>query len=299
MPTSEPLKKYLEALESYNQGNREAAAQKLAEAFGAKEPSPVMTNSLDKFFNETLIKACAVIVDSEMGKNNVIKRFSVDESRVVIQPFSPAPSVRNIDDKHESQSHCILEKYEINNDYIFYPAQFWPHKNHVYILEGLKLLYDKYGILLDAVFSGSDKGNLNHVREYASRIGLESRVKFIGFVENSEMSVLYRKSIALVMPTYFGPTNLPPLEAFSLEVPVLYSDLPGLREQVGDAAILMDLTQPLSLADSLKNLIESREVRENLIRAGSSRLVELSKASNSVSLSEVIKLFQHKRACWR
>jgi len=51
MPTSEPLKLYLEALESYNQGNREAAAQKLAEAFGAKEPSPVIINSLDKFLN--------------------------------------------------------------------------------------------------------------------------------------------------------------------------------------------------------------------------------------------------------
>ena len=51
MPTSEPLRLYLEALESYNQGNRETAAQKLAEAFGAKEPSPVITNSLDRFLN--------------------------------------------------------------------------------------------------------------------------------------------------------------------------------------------------------------------------------------------------------
>jgi len=51
MPTSKPLRLYLEALESYNQGNRETAAQKLAEAFGAKEPSPVITGSLDRFLN--------------------------------------------------------------------------------------------------------------------------------------------------------------------------------------------------------------------------------------------------------
>ena len=50
--------------------------------------------------------------------------------------------------------------------------------------------------------------------------------------------LLYTEALALVMPTYFGPTNLPPLEAFQTGTPVLYSDLPGMREQVGDAAIM-------------------------------------------------------------
>ena len=58
------------------------------------------------------------------------------------------------------------------------------------------------------------------------------------------MASLYKESIALVMPSYFGPTNIPPLEAFNLGVPVLYSDLPGLKDQVGDAALLLDLNKP-------------------------------------------------------
>ena len=53
------------------------------------------------------------------------------------------------------------------------------------------------------------------------------------------------------MPTYFGPTNIPPLEAFALGVPVLYSDLPGLKDQVGDSALLLDLNNPESMAQHM------------------------------------------------
>jgi len=71
MPTSKPLKLYLEALESYNQGNREIAAQKLAEAFGAKEPSPVITNSLDRFLNYGSLPndAALQIIAAEVSKS--------------------------------------------------------------------------------------------------------------------------------------------------------------------------------------------------------------------------------------
>lgn len=77
MPTSKPLKLYLEALENYNQGNREAAAQKLAEAFGAKESSQVISDSLDKFLNygsmpnDAALQIIATEVAKTKGGSNV------------------------------------------------------------------------------------------------------------------------------------------------------------------------------------------------------------------------------------
>src|SRR5262249_40755456 len=59
-----------------------------------------------------------------------------------------------------------------------------------------------------------------------------------------------------VMPTYFGPTNIPPLEALALGVPVCYSDLPAFREQLGARAAYFDLCDPRSLADILSGLME-------------------------------------------
>ena len=116
----------------------------------------------------------------------------------------------------------------------------------------LDILQNESSIVLGAIFSGSDQGNLSYIKDMTKKLNLESKVRFIGFVPNEEMPYLYSQSIALVMPTYFGPTNIPPLEAFKLNVPVLYSNLPGLREQVGKAALLLDLNEPKSLVYNLK-----------------------------------------------
>ena len=76
-------------------------------------------------------------------------------------------------------------------------------------MEGLKRLEELHGHKLGAVFSGGDKGNLEFVKKKAEELGLSDRVRFAGFVPEDQMPYLYRQSVALVMPTYFGPTNLP------------------------------------------------------------------------------------------
>ena len=64
-----------------------------------------------------------------------------------------------------------------------------------------------------------------------------------------------------------------PLEAFALGVPVLYSDLPGLRDQVGDSALLLDLNDPNSMAKNLINLMTDDNLRATLIRLGKNGLI--------------------------
>jgi glycosyltransferase involved in cell wall biosynthesis len=100
------------------------------------------------------------------------------------------------------------------------------------------------------------------------------------------------------MPSYFGPTNLPPLEAFHLGVPVLYSDKQGLRDQVGEAALLMDLKDPNSMALHLKNLIEKKQLREQLIKSGYERLKYFESYDRVEILKSIIQDFRWRRFCW-
>ena len=183
--------------------------------------------------------------------------------------------------------------------YVFYPAQFWAHKNHVYLLEGLHALEHRYGLKVGAIFSGYDEGNLAYIKNRVFVLGLEDRIRFADFVSSQEIPELYLQSIALVMPTYFGPTNLPPLEAFVLKVPVLYSDIAGLRDQVGDAGLLMNLKDPTSMAEHLKNLINDEYLRNRLIESGQKRLTYLDSIDRIKILKNVIENFQRKRMCWK
>ena len=255
-------------------------------------------NRENKFFN-VLPKATAIIVDSELGKNNLIKRYCVNDNRVFVIPFEGNHYLKK-DKKYLTKNKIIIKKkYSLSEPYIFYPAQFWAHKNHIYLIQGLKKLEEKYKIKLNVIFSGGDKGNKSYIKEVAKNLSLKERVKFAGFVDNDEMIALYLQSIALVMPSYFGPTNLPPLEAFELGVPVLYSDLPGLRDQVGKSALLMDLKNPESMADQLFKLLNQSDLRNYLIASGKERLKYFENFNRFEVIYNILNNFRYRNQCWK
>lgn len=243
-------------------------------------------------YNILLKKAVKVIADSELGKKNICYRYGIDYNRVEVLKFLP----RSID---ETFYIDIKKKYKLKNDYIYYPAQFWAHKNHIYILKALKILKENYHICIDAIFSGTDYGNLEYIMEKSIEYNINNQVHYIGFVDDNEVPSLYRQSIALVMPTYFGPTNIPPLEAFYLNVPVCYSDLDGLRNQVGDAAFLMDLKTPQSLVDHLISITTDEKLVNYKKQQGLKILNSWKEEDFLDVIQSVLNDYSILRECWR
>ncbi|MBT0895218.1 glycosyltransferase family 4 protein [Geobacter hydrogenophilus] len=251
-------------------------------------------------FQYVLPKAARIITDSEVGKANIVRRYNIDSDRIMVVPFFPAESILETAQKDVPLSFIdIKKKYNIPDKYIFYPAQFWAHKNHVYILHGLKILKEKYQIILHAIFSGSDQGNLEFVLSKADELGIRELIHYVGFVDNREMPCLYKQSLALVMPTYFGPTNIPPLEAFMLGVPVLYSDLPGLREQVAGAALLLDLHDPESLARQLIKVIKGDDQVKTLVERGRQKVFTFTEDNYWEIIRMALDDYSEKMRCWK
>ena len=84
---------------------------------------------------------------------------------------------------------------------------------------------------------------------------LENSVFYLGAAPEEDMPALYAPlSTALVMPTFFGPTNIPPFEAWHYGRPVICSNIPGIREQIGDAGLLVDPRSPEDLAQAMSRL---------------------------------------------
>jgi len=239
-----------------------------------------------------LSQAVAVIVDSDHSATQLCRRYGLDRSRIRVLPFLPRLST------FDSETVDIRQQFGIEADYVFYPAQFWAHKNHVYIVAALALLKTRHGVRLDAVFCGKDYGNLSHVLQLAQQLGIAGQIHYLGFADDALIPSLYRQSRALVMPTYFGPTNIPPLEAFHYDVPVCYPDLPGLRDQVGDAAYLMDLTKPDSLVQQLLSILQDPVTVQQKIVKGKARLAGWTDADFTAGIAAVLDEFAAKRRCW-
>ena len=212
-------------------------------------------------------RAISIIVDCEFSKLNLYQKYNIELSRIKIIPFDPLIDIK--DNRYSSNSLInTIDKYKIKSVYVFYPAQFWPHKNHIYILKSLLILEKKYDIIVSAVFSGGDKGNKQFIVDYARKLGIQDRVIFTGFISNIEIISHYKSSLALVMPSFFGPTNIPPIEAFNLGTPVIYPDLPGFSDQIGAAGLLVDIYDPNSLSECLFRLITNKNLRTDLTKKG-------------------------------
>ena len=84
----------------------------------------------------------------------------------------------------------------------------------------------------------------------------------------ADMASLYRHARGLVMPTFFGPTNIPPLEAFAVGCPVAVSSVYGMPEQLGDAALYFDPTSVYEIAACVRKLWVDDSTRQTLIDRG-------------------------------
>jgi glycosyltransferase involved in cell wall biosynthesis len=249
----------------------------------------------EKFYSTAIRRASAIIAGTEAGKAEVVNFYDIPPERVRLIPH-PTPAFAFCASRENREE--VLTRYGIPGGYLFYPAQFWPHKNHVGLLLALNLLREKHGLKLPVVFVGSDTGNINYVRQTAENLGLSSQVHFLGFVPRDDMIGLYRNAFALTYVTFFGPENLPPLEAFALGCPVIASKVSGAQEQLGHAALLVDPRDEEEIAKAIKLLYEDSALRQKLICRGLERAAKWNGEDCVKSVFAIIDEFQAIRRCW-
>lgn len=222
----------------------------------------------EMLFRSASTKAALVVVNSQQLIDALSRRYGMERDRAVCIPFSPSTYVgKSVADSSDDDAMVLL-KHKLEPGYLFYPAQFWPHKNHVTLLAALALLRDR-GVSKRLVLCGSDRGARGALEGLIAQYQLTDQVSILGFVDSTELGALYRGALALAMPTYFGPTNLPPLEAWAVGTPVIYPE--AFRAQAGNAAVLFDYDSPTSLADAIISL-DSADLCARLRLAGTERL---------------------------
>jgi glycosyltransferase involved in cell wall biosynthesis len=248
----------------------------------------------------SLTRSLAVITNSPSGARQIARVYQVDPARIVELPFIPPLVIRrHAAGQGLATAEDVRRKYELPERYVFYPAYFTPFKNHLYILEGLVELERRQGVVLSAVFCGGDgPPHRATVERQVKALGLTARVRFLGFVPDEDIPALYEGALALVMPTYSGPTNLPPLEAVTLGCPVIYSDLPEFREQMGEAALYCDLTDVSSLANHLATLIQDSSVLKELKIKGRKLAAHIAKIDYGERLAPIFDEYAYARRRW-
>jgi glycosyltransferase involved in cell wall biosynthesis len=249
----------------------------------------------ERALSRALGQAATVIVGTEAGSAEVQHFYGVPESRIRRLPHpTPRWALSAAASPHGAHGGTTVPE-----PYVLYPAQFWAHKNHVALLHAIAMLRDEHDTRVDVVFVGGDQGNETHVRGVTRELRLENQVHFLGFVAREHLDQLYRGALAMAYTSYFGPENLPPLEAFALGCPVVAADVPGAREQLGDAALLVPPADHRALSSAILSTMSDRGLRDDLIARGHGRAAAYTTETYASEMFRVLDELEPMVRTWR
>ncbi len=231
----------------------------------------------DILYSSIVRNAIGVLVDSSVGANHVKDIYGrCHEDRLYVLPFA-AP--RYLEEE--------TEKVELPFDkYIFYPAQFWMHKNHKNLILAIDELRQR-DELVNCVFVGPPKNSYNDVVSLIEQKELKEQICVLDYVSNNKMKYLYQNARALVMPTFFGPTNIPPLEAIVVGCPVAVSRIYGMPDQLGDAALYFDPSSVDDIAGVLHDLWTDDAVCGKLRENGKKRIKNFTQSAFNANFEKI------------
>ena len=248
---------------------------------------PEVSNGLiykqrEKHYKNVCHYSDAILVDSEVGKTHVMESYGLAERFIHVLPYV-APSYI---EHGEKDSSALIEK--LPSKFLFYPAQFWKHKNHEILIRTIGHLRKDIPDL-KMVFAGSPKNAYAEITDLISKLSVADMVTFLGYIPDEHMATIYKRARALIMPTYFGPSNIPPLEAFASGCPVAISKIYGIPEQVGNAALLFDPSSETEITDIIYRLWSDDNLCLNLSNLGRERYQKWNHHHFSVRFHEIVQ----------
>lgn len=243
----------------------------------------------ENMYQQMLYKATFVTTANETGKKEILENYSIPSEKIRILPFPVADFCMEEEKKPEAP---------IPDAYFFYPAQFWAHKNHIRVIEAVKILKEKYSTKVNMVFTGTNKGNMDHIKKEIEKNGLKEQFYFLDHVSYPEIKYLYKNAIALVYASLLGPNNMPPDEAIYLRCPVIITGIEGHREQLGNAAMYFDGYDAGNLAKCMYDVMDDPEVRDELIKCSEDHREKLRSYQYNDEISKIIAELVERRKCW-
>jgi glycosyltransferase involved in cell wall biosynthesis len=204
------------------------------------------------FLKPACHRARTILTVSEYSRARIAEWSGLDAKRIV--------NVGNGVDKHFRPDG---ERFTRPRGYLFVVGNRRPHKNEARTLAAFAAVAHRFPH--DLVFLGEPSPALV---EQAKAAQLESRVIFLGRVDDERLAATYRGADAVMFASLHEGFGLPVVEAQASGTPVITSRDTSLPEIAGGAAILVDPRSTEAISDAIERVLESAELRQSLVNSG-------------------------------
>lgn len=214
-------------------------------------------------------QAAVVAIMTEWGRSDLVEQFGLPAEKIQVVPWGPITSIYPRTPEFKKQE--VRQRYNLPDRFLLFPAQTWPHKNHVGLARAIKEIRSRSGISVPIVCCGQKNGHFGRIAKEIDGLGVGDCFRFLGFIPSSDVSALYDIASGLVFPSLFEGWGMPVVEAFERDLPVACSRSAALPEVACSAALLFDASDPSSMAQAIQRLWSDSALRTDLIARGRSR----------------------------
>jgi glycosyltransferase involved in cell wall biosynthesis len=214
-------------------------------------------------YDEAAREADLVVTTSAFSANRLAERVGVARERIEVVPmgidrvrFTPEPGEHDAD---------TIRQLDLQERFVVYPANLWPHKNHMLLLEAFARGRER---TLGLVLTGQTYGRLDELLGQARELGVADQVRHLGHLPHTAVPALYRRAVAMLFPSLYEGFGAPPLEAMACGCPVAASNRGSLPEVCGEAALLFNGESGDEMVEAMERITSDEPLRDRLREAG-------------------------------
>jgi glycosyltransferase involved in cell wall biosynthesis len=219
-------------------------------------------------------RATRVLTVSESSKRDILRYVDAEPDKIDViynaydERFGVEPG--------EEDVVRVRERFQLHDEFVLYAGNVKPHKNLERLIEAFQLVRRQGLDHLKLVLIGDEISKYAALRRAVHRYQLHKYVRFLGYVPEQTLAVMYRLAGVFVFPSLYEGFGLPPLEAMASGTPVVTSNVSSLPEVAGDAAVLVDPYDPAAIADGIRRVLTDEALRRDMRRKGLQRARQFS-----------------------
>ncbi len=219
-------------------------------------------------------RAARVMTVSESSKRDILRFVDVKPEKIDV--IYNAYDERFTIEPREEDVVRVRERYQLHDEFVLYAGNVKPHKNLERLIDAFDLVRKRGLDHLKLVMIGDDISKYTALRRAVHQHQLHKYVRFLGYLPEETLAVMYRLAGVFVFPSLYEGFGLPPLEAMASGTPVVTSNVSSLPEVAGDAALLVDPYDPHAIADGIYRVLTDEALGRELRRKGLARARQFS-----------------------
>jgi glycosyltransferase involved in cell wall biosynthesis len=219
-------------------------------------------------------RATRVMTVSQSSKRDILRFVDTEPDKIDV--IYNAYDERFAMEPREEDVVRVRERYQLTDEFVLYAGNVKPHKNLERLIDAFALVRKRGLDHLKLVLIGDEISKYTALRRAVHQHQLHNYVRFLGYLPEETLAVMYRLAGVFVFPSLYEGFGLPPLEAMASGTPVVTSNVSSLPEVAGDAAVLVDPYDPQAIADGIYRVLTDEKLRRALIHKGIARAGQFS-----------------------